>query len=152
MGGGLELALGYSYRIAARNATMAFPEVTRGAWPGTGGCVLLERQIGPSLAKRLLYTGQLVDATTALAMGLIDEVVDLEVLDQRSHALAGQISSQPRSSIQTMSRLIDRDFRARFRMHLQYESECFVQAYQLPAAREGYEAFFEKRPPRWAHG
>ena len=152
MGGGLELALGCSYRIAARNATMAFPEVTRGAWPGTGGCVLLERQIGPSLAKRLLYTGQLVDATTALAMGLIDEVVDLEVLDQRSHALAGQISSQPRSSIQTMSRLIDRDFRARFRMHLQYESECFVQAYQLPAAREGYEAFFEKRPPRWAHG
>lgn len=151
MGGGLELALGCSYRIAARGATLALPEVTRGAWPGTGGTLLLARQITPSQAKRLLFTGETLDAETARDIGLIDEVVDEDDLEERTQSLAARIASQPRTSIQTMSRLIDRDFRAQFRTHLQYEAECFVQAYQLPAAREGYEAFFDKRPPRWQH-
>lgn len=149
MGGGLELALGCSYRIAARGATLALPEVRRGAWPGTGGSVLLARQVAPSLAKRLLFTGETLDAATACKMGLVDEVVDEDALESRTQALAAQIAAQPRTSIQTASRLVDRDFRAQFRAHLQYEAECFVQAYQLPAAREGYEAFFEKRAPHW---
>lgn len=151
MGGGLELAMGCGFRIASQSATFALPEVHRGAWPGTGGCVLLARLVHPSLAKRLLYTGETLDAATACKIGLIDEVVDDDALNARAHALAAGIAEQPRSSIQTMARLVDRDFRASFRAHLQYEAECFVQAYQLPAAREGYAAFFEKRPPRWQH-
>ena len=103
----------------------------------------------PSLAKRLLYTGETLDAAAACRMGLVDEVVDDDALDSHVQALAADITAQPRSSIQTMARLVDRDFRAQFRTHLQYEVECFVQAYQLPAAREGYSAFFEKRQPRW---
>jgi enoyl-CoA hydratase/carnithine racemase len=149
MGGGLELALGCSYRVAARSATFALPEVNRGAWPGTGGCLLLSRLVRPSIAKRLLYTGETLDAGAALALGLVDEVVDDQALDQRAQVLADDIASRPRSSIQTMARLVDRDLRHQFRAHLQYEAECFVQAYQLPAAREGYTAFFEKREPRW---
>lgn len=149
MGGGLELALGCSYRIAARGATLALPEVRRGAWPGTGGTMLLTRQIRPSLAKRLLYTGETLDASTALALGVIDELVDDDALDERTRALAADIAAQPESSIQTMTRLVDRNFRSEFRAHLDYEAECFVQAYQLPAALEGHAAFFEKRPARW---
>ncbi len=149
MGGGLELALGCSYRIAARSATLALPEVTRGAWPGTGGSFLLARQLSPSLAKRLLFTGETLDAHTACHLGVVDEVVEDAMLDERVKGLSLQFAAQPRSSIQTLSRLVDRDFRAQFRAHLQYEAECFVQAYQLPAAREGSQAFFEKRPPRW---
>lgn len=149
MGGGLELALGCSYRVAARSSKLALPEVRRGAWPGTGGIMLLTRQLRPSLAKRLLFTGESVDAESALHLGLIDEVVDDESLEDRVTALAAEIAAQPKSSIEVISRLSDRAFRSHFRAHLEYESECFVHAYQLPAAREGYEAFFEKRPPRW---
>ena len=149
MGGGLELALGCSYRVAARSAVLGLPEVTRGAWPGTGGSVLLTRQLRPSLAKRLLFTGETLDADTACRLGVVDEVVDDDALDERVQALALRWAAQPRSSMQTMSRLVDRDFRAHFRSHLQYEAECFVLAYQLPAAREGSQAFFEKRSPRW---
>lgn len=149
MGGGLELALGCSYRIAARGAMLALPEVTRGAWPGTGGSALLGRQLAPSLAKRLLFTGETLDAETACRLGVVDEVVEDALLDDRVQALALQFTAQPRSSIQTLSRLVDREFRAQFRAHLQHEAECFVQAYQLPAAREGSAAFFEKRSPRW---
>lgn len=149
MGGGLELALGTSYRIASHSATLALPEVNRGAWPGTGGILLLSRTIRPSLAKRLLFTGEQLDATAAYELGLVDEVVDDDALELRSQALAAQLAAQPRSSIRTMTQLIDRDFRTQFRSHLGYEAECFLQAYQLPSAREGYDAFFEKRQPRW---
>lgn len=149
MGGGMELALACSYRIAGRTATFALPEVSRGAWPGTGGCMLLSRFVRPSLAKRLLYCGETLDAQAACKMGLVDEVVDDDVLDLHVQALATSIAAQPRSSIKAMARLVDRDFRAQFRTHLQYEAECFVEAYQLPAAHEGYSAFFEKRKPCW---
>lgn len=149
MGGGLELALGCTYRIAARSARLALPEVNRGAWPGTGGCLLLSRQVRPALSKRLLYTGETLDAATACSMGVIDEVVDDEALEARTQAVALSWAAQPGSSIRRLTTLVDRDFRARFRSHLQFEAECFVQAYQTPAAREGYQAFFEKRAPRW---
>lgn len=149
MGGGFELALGCSYRIAARSASFALPEVKRGAWPGTGGTALLRRLLRPSIAKRLLYTGETLDAAQALALGVIDEVVDDEALQARCEALARTIANQPRSSIETMAQLVDGEFRAGFRAHLRYEAECFVHAYQQPAAREGYSAFFEKREPLW---
>ncbi len=149
MGGGMELALGCSYRIAARSATFALPEVKRGAWPGTGGCALLTRLVSPSIAKKLLYTGETLTARNACDLGLVDEVVDDEALDVRASELAAVIAAQPRTSIATMAQLVDGDFRASFRAHLRYEAERFVHAYQLPAAREGYTAFFEKREPRW---
>jgi enoyl-CoA hydratase len=149
MGGGLELALACGLRIAARSASFALPEVKRGAWPGTGGTVLLARAVGPSVARRMLYTGETVAAARALELGLVDEVVDDDALDARAQELAAQIASQPFTSIQAMARLLDGEFRAQFRQHLRYEAECFVHAYQQPAAREGYQAFFEKREPRW---
>lgn len=149
MGGGVELALGCSYRIAGRSATFALPEVKRGAWPGTGGMPLLQRLVGAAQAKRILYTGETLDAERALALGLIDEVVEDTALDIRAMELGVSIAGQPRSSIRTMGQLLDHQFRGDFRAHLQLEAECFIQAYQLPAAREGYQAFFEKREPRW---
>ena len=96
MGRGMELALACSYRIAARSATFALPEVLRGAWPGTGGFMLLSRFVSPSLAKRLLYCGETLDAGAACDMGLVEEVVDDDALDSRVQALANCIANQPR--------------------------------------------------------
>lgn len=149
MGGGFELALGCSYRVAARSSTFALPEVKRGAWPGTGGIALLARLVGPSRARRLLYTGQALTAAEALALGVVDEVVDDEALDAAAEELAATFAQQPATSIRTMAQLLDGAFRAEFRAHLHSEAESFVRAYQLPAAREGYQAFFDKREPRW---
>jgi enoyl-CoA hydratase len=149
MGGGFELALGCSYRVAARSASFALPEVKRGAWPGTGGMVLLGRLVRPSIAKRILYTGETLSANAALQLGLVDEVVEDPLLRTRCGELTRAIGSQPHTSIQTMATLLDRQFRDGFREHLRVEAEHFIRAYQLPAAREGYAAFFEKREPRW---
>ncbi|MGV3492715.1 MAG: enoyl-CoA hydratase/isomerase family protein [Ramlibacter sp.] len=149
MGGGLELALACGYRIAARSATFALPEVKRGAWPGTGGVPLLARLVGPSVARRLLCTGETLTAAEALRLGVVDEVVEDEALEPRAHALATDFAQQPASSVRTITDLLDGAFRQAFCEHLRHEAECFVRAYQLPAAREGYQAFFEKRAPRW---
>ncbi len=149
MGGGLELALACGYRIAASTASFALPEVKRGAWPGTGGIPLLARLVGPSTARRLLWTAETLSAAEALRLGLVDEVVDEAQLEPRAHALATEFAQQPATSVRTISHLLDHAFRNSLREHLRHEAECFVQAYQLPAAREGYQAFFEKREPRW---
>lgn len=149
MGGGFELALACGSRIAARSATFALPEVRRGAWPGTGGIALLARLVGPSQARRMLYTGRSLTAREALDAGLVDEVVDDDALDAAARDLAATFAQQPASSIRTMAQLLDGVFRAQFRTHLATEAESFVRAYQLPVAHEGYQAFFEKREPRW---
>lgn len=151
LGGGFELALGCSSRIAARSAQLGLPEIDRGVWPGTGGIVLLERLVGPARAKRLVYGGQRLSAEQALALGLIDEIVDDAALDQRALDLATAYAGKPGLSIRTITQLVDRDFRAAFRNHLRFECDRFVEAYQTDDAREGNRAFFEQRAPNWQH-
>lgn len=149
MGGGCELALACGFRIASAKARLALPEIKRGVWPGTGGIYLLERVVRPSVARRLLMTGSSLDARTAAVLGLIDEVVGEEALEEHVMLLARELANRPPSSIRAISTLLDHDFLAAFRKYLDYELELFVQAYQHPAAREGNLAFFEKREPRW---
>lgn len=149
MGGGLELALACGFRIASSTARFALPEIKRGVWPGTGGIFLLERLTGPSLARRFLLTGDAVDSKKAQDMGFVDEVVPQELLAEHVMQFARELANRPSTSVRTISTLLDREFVAAFRKYLDYELELFVQAYQLPAAREGNLAFFEKREPRW---
>jgi enoyl-CoA hydratase/carnithine racemase len=149
MGGGLELALGCGFRFVSSTARFALPEIKRGVWPGTGGIFLLERLVGPSRARRLLLTGNTISSEEAMQLGLADEVVSPETLDDHVMKFARELANRPASSVNAISALLDNQFLQAFRAHLQYELELFVQAYQLPAAREGNLAFFEKREPRW---
>lgn len=149
MGGGLELALACGFRITSSAAAFALPEIKRGVWPGTGGIFLIERLIGRSAARRMLLTGAAISSDAALHLGLVDEVIAPEMLDLRVMQFASELAKQAPSSVRTISTLLDHDFLHAFRAHLAYELELFVQAYQLPAAREGNLAFFEKREPCW---
>lgn len=76
LGGGLELALACQYRLATTRAALAFPETGIGIYPGLGGTQRTPRLVGKGLAKYLIATGQFVDAPTALAWGLVDQVVE----------------------------------------------------------------------------
>lgn len=151
LGGGFELALGCSARIAAASAQFGLPEIDRGVWPGTGGTALLERLAGPAVAKRLVYGGGRLDAAQALALGLVDEVVDDAALEERALELAAFYAGKPGRSVRTVTQLVDHGFRAAFREHLRFERERFVEAYRTHDAREGNRAFFEKRVPDWRH-
>lgn len=80
LGGGLELAMSCDIRLAASDAVLGLPEVTRGHLPGWGGPTLLAALAGRSRALHLLLTGDRVDAATALELGLVDEVTDGDVV------------------------------------------------------------------------
>lgn len=80
LGGGNELAMACHFRIASRRARFAQPECTLGITPGAGATQRLPRLVGPGWAKQLLYTGQMINASRALEIGLIDRIAQPEEL------------------------------------------------------------------------
>jgi len=86
LGGGVELALACDYLVATPSVTMAFPETGIGIYPGLGGTQRTSRRIGTGLARWLVFTGQTVGAEEALSIGLIDEVVPHDKLDEAVRA------------------------------------------------------------------
>lgn len=82
LGGGLELALACDRIVATPKATVAFPETGIGIYPGLGGTQRAPRRVGAGLAKWLVYTGQVLPASEALAIGLVDAVVPHDALDE----------------------------------------------------------------------
>ena len=92
LGGGAEMALGCDWIVASSKAMIGFPETGIGIFPGMGGTQRLTRRVGAPLAKYLVYTGQFVDAKSAMKIGLIDAVTDFAGLDAtcESYAAAGK--------------------------------------------------------------
>jgi enoyl-CoA hydratase len=143
-GGGLELALACDLRIAAPEAVFAMPEVRVGAVPGWGGTRRLVRLIGPSRTKRMVFRALRVDAATALAWGLVDEVVAADALDAHAEAIAREIAEGAPGAVRIAKQLIDRDAGG-----LDGETIAAGLAASLDDAREGIAAFAAKRPPRF---
>jgi enoyl-CoA hydratase/3-hydroxyacyl-CoA dehydrogenase len=101
LGGGVELALACHYIVATPKASFAFPETGIGIYPGLGGTQRTTRRVGTGLAKWLVFTGQTLDAATALEVGLIDRVTPRESLDDvvRSLMAAGPVASRARRAV-----------------------------------------------------
>ena len=93
-GGGLELALSCDFRFAADTAKLGFPENNVGLIPGSGGCSRLVKLVGLSRAKRLVMTAEMVPATRALEMGLVDEVHPAAELLAKTREFAQQLASK----------------------------------------------------------
>jgi 3-hydroxyacyl-CoA dehydrogenase len=97
LGGGLELALGCHYRVAAREVRqLGLPEIKLGIIPGAGGTQRLPRAIGVEAALRLITTGTFIDADKGAEAGLIDEIADGELLEAAVAFARGQIGKPPR--------------------------------------------------------
>jgi 3-hydroxyacyl-CoA dehydrogenase len=95
LGGGLELALAAHVRVATQTARLGFPEVSLGLLPGAGGTQRLPRLVGAREALRLMLTGQPVGAVEALAMGVLDQVVEGDPFEAAMAAARSQIGRQP---------------------------------------------------------
>lgn len=106
LGGGMELALTADYRIASSSSSFGQPEVLLGIIPGSGGTQRLRRLVGPSRTKELLMTGRRLDSQEALALGLVDELVDG---DSRAAALeyARRLARGPQFAIQAIKQAVD---------------------------------------------
>jgi len=93
-GGGLELALSCDFRFASETAKLGFPENKVGLIPGSGGCSRLVKLVGIARAKRLVMSGEMIEARRALEMGLVEEVVAAEELLPRAMAFARQLAEK----------------------------------------------------------
>lgn len=149
MGGGLECALACDIRIAERQAQLALPEAKVGLLPCAGGTQHLPWLVGEGWAKRMILCGERIDAARALAIGLVEEVVDTGAALDTALELAERSTRQSPEALTRCKRLImnarQQDLPSGYRM----ERELFLELFDTDSPTEGIGAFLDKREPRW---
>lgn len=150
LGGGCELAMACDLRIGSERAKLGQPEVHLGVTPGFGGTQRLARLVGPSRAKYLLFTGEVIPAEKALAWGLLDEVHPPEGLMPRCMALAEHLAKQGPMAITACKLALDRGLDRPLRDGLDGEAEAFGHCFATADQKEGMQAFIDKRDPQFS--
>lgn len=145
LGGGCELSLACDIRIATEKARFGQPEVGLGITPGFGGTQRLARIVGMGRAKELIYTARLVKADEALAMGLVNKVVEADKLMEEAMTMAKTIASQAPIAVKLSKAAINRGMQCDIDTALMYEAEAFGGCFSTLDQKEGMNAFVEKR-------
>jgi enoyl-CoA hydratase len=149
LGGGCELAMACTIRIASDRARMGQPEVKLGLVPGYGGTQRLPRLVGKGAAMKLLLTGDMVGAEEAFRIGLVDEVVPAEALLPRAETLARAIAQQAPLAVAGCIQAVEGGYDLPLDSALELEASLFGLACATEDKAEGTKAFLEKRPPVW---
>jgi enoyl-CoA hydratase len=145
LGGGLELALACTFRIAAITAKMGLPEITLGLIPGFGGTQRLPRLIGRGRALELILTGEMVDATRAAEIGLVHRVVEAQDLTESAQKLAAKLCRHSAATLALAESAVRRGSEMPFEAALAFEAAQFGVAVATEDSTEGMQAFVEKR-------
>lgn len=144
-GGGDELALACDLRIASENAQFGHPEISLGIIPGGGAIQRLNRMIGMAKAKELIYTGDIIDAKTALELGFINKVVPQDKLMDEARALARKLLGKSSVALSYAKKAFntgaDMSLAAAMDLDECYFARCFASEDQ----KEGMQAFIEHR-------
>jgi enoyl-CoA hydratase len=148
-GGGCELALACTLRIASEKAVFGLPEVKLGLVPGYGGTQRMARLIGRGQALKLMLTAQSVNAADALRLGLAEEVVPVEELMPRAQALAQTIAAMAPLAIAGVLEAVERGESKPLTEGLKDETDIFARLSGTEDKREGLTAFLEKRAAVW---
>jgi enoyl-CoA hydratase/carnithine racemase len=151
MGGGLECALACDLRIVEEQAQLALPEATVGLLPCAGGTQNLPRLVGEGWAKRMILLGERVDATTALRIGLVEQIVGTGEAKVRALEWAHKAGKQSPTSIAACKRLIQSTRTQSHATALVSEREAFVDLFDSADQKEGVAAFLEKRAAQWTN-
>lgn len=149
LGGGCELALACTMRIAAEGAKIGQPEVKLGLIAGYGGTQRLPRLVGEGRALELLLTGEPVDAAEALRIGLVNRVVPRERLLDEARALAKKILAAGPVAVRLTLEAVRRGGQLSLGEGLGLEADLFSQVASTSDMKEGTAAFLEKRPPKF---
>jgi enoyl-CoA hydratase len=150
LGGGCEVALACTFRIASETAKIGAPEVKLGLICGYGGTQRLPRLVGRGRALELLLTGEPVDAAEALRIGLVNRVVKPEALLDEARALARRIASNGPVAVRYALMAVDDGLDRPLDGGLSGEAELFGECFKTQDMREGTSAFLEKRPPKFS--
>jgi len=149
LGGGCELAMACTFRLASEDAKLGQPEVKLGVIAGFGGTQRLPRLVGRGEAMKLLLTGAIIGADEALRIGLVSEVVPWGELMARAEALATEIALQAPVALQRTMMAVDRGLDVSLEDGLAEEARHFGYCCGTEDKAEGTAAFLGKRPAQW---
>jgi len=147
-GGGLEMALACTFRIATPNAAMGLPEIKLGLIPGYGGTQRLPRVIGEARALEMIMSGKTVTAEEALALGLVSEIVEGPIVEQ-GKAFARRFTRYGLPALKLAREAVQRAGDTPIHEGLKIEADLSTLAFRTSDAEEGMAAFEEKRKPEF---
>lgn len=149
LGGGCELALACTLRIASENAKLGQPEVKLGLIAGYGGTQRLSRLVGKGAALHLLLTGEIISAQEALRIGLVNEVVPADRLLSRAEEIARAIAAVAPIAVRETLKSVHHGYDLPLAAALSLEASLFGECCGTEDKAEGTSAFLEKRPAVW---
>jgi enoyl-CoA hydratase len=149
LGGGCELALACSMRIASRTARLGQPEVKLGILPGNGGTQRLARLCGKGVAHELILTGEMISAEEALRIGLVNRVVEPAELLSTAKAIAQKIIANAPLAVKYAMEAVEHGMEMPQEEGLFLEASLFGLCCATEDMREGTRAFIEKRPAKF---
>lgn len=147
LGGGCELAMACSFRLAAENAMLGLPETGLGIMPGYGGTQRLPRLVGRGRALELVLTGDMIDAATALQIGLVNKVLSADELMPAALKVAGKLAAKSPLALGAALRAVHGGSDLALADGCALEASVFAVCASSDDAREGCAAFMEKRKP-----
>lgn len=149
LGGGCELAMHADIIVAGQSARLGQPEVLIGLMPGGGATQRLTRAVGKFRAMKILLTGASFDASEALAMGLVSEVVPDTEVEDRALALAIQMAAGPQQALRFVKEAVLAGMNLPLEQGLQFERKSFQLLFDTADKTEGIRSRLEKRQPEF---
>ena len=149
LGGGLELALCCDLRVADERAKLGLPEVRLGVMPGSGGTQRLPRIVGIAKAKELILMGEIISASNALEIGLVNRVAAAGRALDETMQMAGTIAERGPLAVREAKQALDLAGDMPLDEGMARELDASERIFASRDMLEGAQAFFEKRPPRF---
>ena len=147
LGGGCELAMSCDLRIASDSAKFGQPETGLGITPGFSGCVRLSRLAGLAKARELIYTADIIPASEAEKIGLVNKVVPADQLMSSAMEMAKKIASKAQLAVRYSKMAINKGIETDIDTAIAFENQVFALCFATEDQKEGMTAFVEKRPP-----
>jgi enoyl-CoA hydratase len=145
LGGGCEVVIACDFIYASENAMFGLPEINLGIIPGFGGTQRLPRLIGKNRAKEMIFTGKMIPAAEAQAMGLVNKVCAQDQLMDEVLNVARIIVSKGKVSLRAAKQAINSGMDVDLKTGCRIEIDAFAICLASPDAMEGTQAFLEKR-------
>jgi 2-(1,2-epoxy-1,2-dihydrophenyl)acetyl-CoA isomerase len=148
-GFGMSLMMACDLAVAAEDSVFTLAYIHLGVSPDGGSTFFLPRHVGAKAAMKIALLGERFDAATALALGLVSDVVPAAALGERAMALARRIAQGPRAATAATKQLVNRSLGRMLEAQLEAEAEAFAQCAATGDFIEAVDAFVNKRTPRF---
>lgn len=146
---GLELALACSFIVADHSARFGFPEISEGRLPAFGGTQRLARLVGRSVAKQLLFSGELIGAEEALRVRLINRLYGTAELEQAAMDLLQRVCTRSPLALRVGGEVVDAGYDIDLKTACLLERDAFALCFASHDQKEGMGSFLEKREPQF---